>query len=128
LRHSVDREEAQHELLGLGRVGGDRTRNEAQIDAGVLRLPEGLRVEKHAHRRRHMRIIGLGAVVIDPLLNHAQRGARIDLRRDRTCRGLNQHEQGDDQAYETHVMLPDANCQKRDGPDRQVMPQAWCQE
>ena len=68
-------------------------------------------MEKHAHRRRHVRVIGLGAVVIDPLLNNVQRGARIDLRRDRTSRGLNQHEQGDDQADQTHVMLPNANCQ-----------------
>ncbi len=67
-------------------------RDEAQIDAGVLRLLEALRVKEHAHGGGDMGVVRLGAVIIDPLLDHAERSARIDLRRLRCMRRLYQHE------------------------------------
>ena len=90
------RKEAVDELLGLGRVGSDRTGDEAEIDAGILRLLEGLRVKQHAHRRRDMAVIRLGAIIVDPLLHHAERGARIDLRRAprRMSAGCQQEQRG----------------------------------
>src|SRR5664279_1911156 len=64
--------------------------NEAEIDAGILRLLEGLRVKQYAHRGRDVGVAGLVALVVDPRLDHAERGARIDLRRRRRDRRLDQ--------------------------------------
>jgi hypothetical protein len=100
-----DRKETGNELLGLGRVRADRTRDKAEIDSGVLRLLECLRMKQHAHGRRDMRIVRLGPIVIDPLLDNAERGTRIDLRRLLCMRGLNQHERGGNESGITHVML-----------------------
>ena len=63
-------------------------------------------MEQHAHGRRHVGVIRLGAVIVDPLLDHAERSARIDLRRDRRMRGLDQNEHGGNEGCVTHVMLP----------------------
>jgi len=86
------RKEAVDELLGSHWVRSDRAGDEAEIDAGILGLLERLRMEQHPHGRRHMGVIRLSAVVVDPLLDHAERGARIDFRRDRSARGNDQRE------------------------------------
>jgi hypothetical protein len=52
-----------------------------------------------------MGIVRLGPVVIDPLLDDAERGARIDLRRLLCMRRLYQHERGGNESCITHVML-----------------------
>ena len=100
-----DRKEAVDELLGLGRIRSDRAGNKAKIDAGVLRLLEALRVEEHAHRRGNMGVIRLGPVIIDPLLDDAERSARIDLRRFLRIGRLDQHDRGGNESCVTHVVL-----------------------
>jgi hypothetical protein len=53
-----------------------------------------------------MSVVGLGPVIIDPLLDDAEGSARVGLRRDRCIRGSDQHEQGgDDEGCVAHVML-----------------------
>ena len=99
------RKEACDQLLGLCRIRSDRARDEAEIDAGVLRLLEGLGMEQHAHGSGNMGVVRLGPVIVDPLLHHAERSARIDLRRLLCARRLNQHERGGNESCITHVML-----------------------
>jgi hypothetical protein len=100
-----NRKEAGDQLLGLGGVRSDRPGDEAEIDAGILRLLETLRVKQHAHGGGDVSVVGLGAVIIDPLLHDAERSARIDLRRDGCMRGLYQQEQPGDECCVAHVML-----------------------
>ena len=103
LRHG---KEAVDELLGLGGVRSDRACDEPEIDPGILRLLERLRMKQHAHGRRNMRIVRLGAIIVDPLLNHAQRGPRVDVGSDRRLDRAYQHDQGGDEGLVTHMMLP----------------------
>jgi hypothetical protein len=97
--------EAVDELLGLGGIRSYRTGDKAEINAGVLRLLEGLRVEQHAHCSRNVAVVRLGPIIVDPLLDDTQRGARIDLRRLLRVRWLDQHQCGGNESSVTHVIL-----------------------
>ena len=65
-------EEAVDELLCLGRIRADRAGDEAEINARALGLLESLGMKENAYGRRHVRIVRLAAITIDPLLYHAK--------------------------------------------------------
>ena len=101
--------EAVDECFRLARIRCDRAGNEAEIDAGILRLLEGLRMKQHAHGGRNMRVVRLGAIIVDPLLHHAERGARIDFLRGGSGEyRLDGQQECKEEGYATHVMLPKA--------------------